>query len=212
MNITRKDLKKRIIEISYKHKLSHIGSCLTAVDIIDDIYSKKGLDERFVLSSGHAGLALYSVIEKYEGIDAEEILNHHGVHPDRCVECSLHCSTGSLGQGLPIAAGMALANRSSQVYCLVSDGECAEGSIMESLRIAMDQKLHNLKIYVNHNGYGAYKSYTYLEIYKLLLPYHDLNLEIVDTSFDYLPFLQGLDAHYHVMTDDEYKLAFEILS
>src|SRR2546427_251920 len=63
--MTNKDLKKRIIEISYKNKLSHIGSCLTAVDIIDEIYAIKKPNEKFILSSGHAGLALYCVIEKY---------------------------------------------------------------------------------------------------------------------------------------------------
>src|SRR4051812_33407854 len=113
-----KDLKKRIIEISYKHKLSHLGSCLTAVDIIDEIFQVKKPNEKFVLSSGHAGLALYVVLEKYEKkdfdgnlipLDAEEIFEHHGTHPDRCKACHLDCSTGSLGQGLPIAVGMALA-------------------------------------------------------------------------------------------------------
>src|SRR3990167_9557610 len=109
MEIKNRDLRKRIIDISYRHKLSHLGSCLTAVDIIDEIYGVKSIDERFVLSSGHAGLALYCVIEKHEGIDAEKIFEHHGVHPDRCVECHLYYSTGSLGQGLPAALGMALA-------------------------------------------------------------------------------------------------------
>ena len=84
--MTNKDLKKRIFDISFRHKLSHLGSCLTAVDIIDEIYSIKKPDERFVLSSGHAGLALYVVLEKYnqgdatglvQGLDAEKIFNHH---------------------------------------------------------------------------------------------------------------------------------------
>jgi transketolase len=139
--MNNKNLKKRILEISYKHNLSHLGSCLTAVDIIDEIYAIKKHNERFVLSSGHAGLALYVVIEKYTkgddlgmvlGINAEDIFNHHGVHPDRCSQCGLDASTGSLGQGLPIAVGMALADRSKNVYCLISDGECSEGSVWGS--------------------------------------------------------------------------------
>ena len=63
--IVNKELKKRILEISYKKKLSHLGSCLTAVDIIDEIFKIKKPDEKFVLSSGHAALALYVVLEKY---------------------------------------------------------------------------------------------------------------------------------------------------
>ncbi len=147
------DLKKRILEISYKNKLSHLGSCLTAVDIIKEIYDKKKENEPFVLSSGHAGLGLYCVLEARGGRNAEEIFSHHGVHPDRCNECGIDCSTGSLGQGLPIAVGMALADRSKNVYCLISDGEYSEGSIWESLRIKREQTLDNLIIYCNFNSW-----------------------------------------------------------
>src|SRR5258708_998336 len=106
--ITNKELKRRILEISYEKKLSHLGSCLTAVDIIKEIYDVKKPEERFILSSGHAGLALYVVLESFGGRNAMDIFNHHGVHPDRCLDCGLDCSTGSLGQGLGIAVGMAL--------------------------------------------------------------------------------------------------------
>ena len=161
--MNNKDLKRRIIEISYPRKLSHLGSCLTAVDIIDEIFKIKKPEEKFVLSVGHAGLALYVVLEKYLGLNAEKIFEHHGVHPDRCSKCHIDCSTGSLGNGLPIAVGMALADRNKNVYCLISDGECSEGSIWEALRIASEQNLNNLKVYCNFNGWGAYKSISHLE-------------------------------------------------
>src|SRR3972149_3966120 len=108
MRITNRELKRRIIEISFKHKLSHIGSCMTSVDIIKEIYDRKKPEEKFVLSSGHAGLALYAVIESLGGAKAEDIFTHHGVHPDHCIRCGLDCSSGSLGHGLGIAVGMAL--------------------------------------------------------------------------------------------------------
>ena len=207
-DISNKDLKRRIIEISYKHKLSHIGSCLTAVDIIKEIYDIKKPDEKFVLSSGHAGLALYVVIEAYGGRDAEDIFKHHGVHPDKCDDCGIDCSTGSLGQGLPIAVGMALSDRSKNVYCLISDGEMSEGSIHEALRIRHELKVYNLKVYVNWNNYAAYKKVT--EHY---LPYSlHVTVGIRETKSDYLLFLKGQDAHYYVMNEDDYKLATEILS
>ena len=57
-------LKKRILDIAYKNKLTHLGSYLSSVDIIDKIYSKKNLEDIFILSSGHAALAMYVVIEK----------------------------------------------------------------------------------------------------------------------------------------------------
>lgn len=204
-----KDLKRRIIEISYKHKLSHLGSCLTAIDIIKEIYDTKKKDEKFVLSSGHAGLALYVVLESKGGRSAEAIFTHHGVHPDRCNDCGIHASSGSLGNGLPLAVGMALADRTKNVYCLISDGELAEGSIWEALQVKADKKLDNLKVYVNFNAHSAYRlvPWKYID----LLSHFDV--EIVETHFVdlKLPFLEGLKAHYHVMTEDDYKVAMEVL-
>ena len=78
-----KKLKKRIIEISYKYKKSHIGSCLSAVDIIEEIYNLKGKNEKFVLSEGHAAIALYCVLEKHEGRNPEYLLQRHGIHAGR---------------------------------------------------------------------------------------------------------------------------------
>lgn len=210
MNIQNKDLKKRIVEITYRYKKAHLGSCLTAVDIIEEIYNLKKKDEKFILSEGHAGLALYSVLEKHEGKDAEYLAKKHGIHPSKDEANGIYCTTGSLGQGLPIALGMALANRSKNVYCMISDGECAEGSIWETLRIKTDLKIDNLKIYINLNGYGAYDPIDptkLTERLKVFCP--DINIRL--TSVEQLPFLKGVDAHYHVMTDEEYKNAMEIL-
>ena len=204
--ITNKELKKRILEISYNNRLSHLGSCLTAVDIIYEIYQQKRAEEKFVLSSGHAGLALYTVLEAMGGRNAEEIFKHHGVHPDRCRDCGIDCSTGSLGQGLPIAVGMALAKRDRNVYCLISDGECAEGSIWEGLRIKEEQRLENLKLYFNINGWGAYQRIDSLLLKRRLWEAGILG-EIRETTVEQLPFLKGQNAHYKVMDEEDYKEA-----
>jgi transketolase len=200
------ELDKRVLEISYKYGLSHLGSCLTAVNIIDDIFKIKKKDEPFILSCGHAGLALYCVIEKYEGIDAEKIFKHHGVHPDYCPSCHLECSTGSLGMGLSIATGMALADRKKKVYCLVSDGECAEGVVWEIMRIIKENRLWNLRLYFNINGWGAYKKIELEDLANRLdtwMTYKEVKINLSDP----LTFLKGLDAHYHVMTKEEYETA-----
>ena len=68
-----KSMKKRILEIAYKNKLSHLGSYFSCLPVIDEAYSKKNLDDVFVLSCGHAALALYVALEKYEGKNAEDI-------------------------------------------------------------------------------------------------------------------------------------------
>lgn len=210
MEITNRSLKRRIIEISYINRLSHLGSCLTAVDIIYEIFQQKKPEEKFILSSGHAGLALYVVLEAMGGRNAEEIFKHHGVHPDRCKECGLDCSTGSLGQGLPIAVGMALADRQKNVYCLISDGEATEGSIYEALSVAFTQKLDNLKIFENNNGWAAYHSTPIIGAAPFT--YHGPPfVKQVLTNSDQLPFLHGQDAHYLTMNEQQYQQAMEIL-
>lgn len=201
-----KDLKKRIIELSYKHKLSHIGSCISAVDIIDNIYFHKKSWEPFVLSSGHAGLALYVVLEKYEKQDAEALLLKHGVHPNRDLKDGIWVSSGSLGHGLGIAIGLALSRKDRYVHCLISDGEMAEGSIYEGLNIAKDNALNHLKLYVNCNGYGAYRRVYDYRIADIASLYPTIDICIRKTTFEY-PFLKGQDAHYMVMNDEDYKLA-----
>ena len=88
-------LKKRIAEIAFKHKLGHLGSYFSSVGIIDSIYKKMKDDDIFILSSGHASLALYVCLEKYKGKNAEELFIKHGGHPHRDEESFIYCSTGS---------------------------------------------------------------------------------------------------------------------
>jgi len=202
--MTMTKLEKRILEISYKHNLSHIGSSLTAVDLIDHIYSVKEKDEPFILSQGHAGLALYVVLEKHEGADAEELLLKHGVHPNRDLEDGIWCSTGSLGQGLPIAVGMALANRDRNVYVLTSDGEMAEGSCWEALQIAASNRLENLRITCNANGYSALGEVD-PDLLDIRSQYFYPTMVVRTSLFRFPTWLQGLAGHYHVMSKEEYE-------
>ncbi len=196
------ELERRIIEISYKQKLAHIGSCLTAVAIIDGIFKVKLPSEKFVLSAGHAGLALYTVIEKYYKVDAESLFHKCGVHPDRLRSPEfIDCSTGSLGLGLPIALGMALADRSKKVYCLVSDGECAEGSIYESLNIKERKCVDNLIVFCNYNGWSAYGNSIPIQLKRLP------GIVLVDTSEHWFIEKYKQEAHYKVLNSVEYEEA-----
>jgi transketolase N-terminal domain/subunit len=206
MNETLENLKKRIIEIAYKNKLSHLGSYLSSIEIIDEIYSTMQNDDIFILSSGHASLALYVCLEKYKGIDAEFLFKKHGGHPHLDESNKIYCSTGSLGLGITIALGRALANKNKNVYVLVSDGECAEGSVWEALKCIYEMKITNIYIYVNVNGYAAYdpvdKDYLILRL-QSFLP----NINIRQTNVEQYPFLKGLNAHYHIMSEKDYLSA-----
>lgn len=203
-------LKRRIIEIAYKHKLGHLGSYLSSVEIIDNIYRDMNKDDIFILSSGHASLALYVVLEKYFGFDAEQLFLKHGGHPHLDEQNKIYCSTGSLGLGITIAIGRALANKNRKVYVLISDGECAEGSVWEALKTIYEHNIQNIIVSVNINGLAAYKEIdsNYLTTrLKAFLP--SINLHY--TSVEQLPCLKGLHAHYHTLTEQDYKEALNIL-
>lgn len=186
-------LHDRIIEISKKHHLSHLGSNLTAVNIIDEIYQTKKDDEPFILSCGHSGLALYVVLEKYYGFDAEKLYLKHGTHPHRDLEDKIYCSTGSLGMGLGIAVGMALANRMKNVHCLISDGEAFEGLIWEVANVIERYKITNIKLYLNFNGWSAYAQTGNWMLIKICTIFPEINVRNTNVE-DYG--LKGLSAHY----------------
>jgi len=186
-------LHDRIIDISHRLGLSHLGSNLTTVGIIDEIYQEKGADEPFILSSGHAGLALYVVLEKYYEYDAEWLFKKFGTHPEREEYFHIYCSTGSLGHGLPIAVGMALADRERKVWCLVSDGECTEGSIWEAANVIRKYQVYNLLIYLNWNGYSAYDK---IDLQMISNVVHIMpQIRVRETHVEEYG-LDGLSAHY----------------
>jgi transketolase len=203
------NLKKRIVEIAYKHKLGHLGSYLSSVEIIDEIFSKMDKDDIFILSSGHCALALYVCLEKYHGIDAEEMFLKHGGHPHRDEQNKIYCSTGSLGLGLPIALGRAVADPNRKVWVLISDGESAEGSIWESLKTIYEENINNIEVFVNINGLCAYKEVDIDYISQRLKSFLP-NINLRYTTVEQYPFLKGLNAHYHIMNEDNYKQVIEL--
>lgn len=223
-------LRRTLLEVSHRQKLSHLGSCLSSLDIIAAVYSIKDKDDPFVLSNGHAGYALYTVLAGKKLITLDENCTYC-VHPHRGELPSVTVSTGSLGQGLPIAAGIALADPQKTVYCLISDGETAEGSIWETLRLCADLPIPNLCIIVNANGWAAYDKVNLTKLKKRLTAFglklsecdgHNIDelkkmlkqfkkrsfsILFCRTTVNHFPFLDGLDAHYYVMTDNDYQLA-----
>jgi len=197
-------LEKRIVDISYNKRIGHLSSNLNAVNIIDEIYQTKRKDEVFILSSGHAALAMYVVMEKYENRDALELYNKHGVHPHRNLDDNIHVSTGSLGMGLTVAVGYALADRNRDVYCLISDGESTEGSIWEALRFAYDQDLSNLKVYANVNGMTACDYVDPKIVAQRLFTFYP-DIQIRFTNPPNWDFASGILTHYYVLTEKDYE-------
>jgi transketolase len=131
------------------------------------------------------------------------LLHKHGIHPNRDLENHLYVSTGSLGLGLPIAVGHALAAPDRTVYCMISDGECAEGSIWESLRFIADHPVNNIEVYANINGMGAYDMInTDLLTRRLQAFLPRINIRTSKpTEFS---FAKGLQTHYCVLSENDY--------
>ena len=204
-----KELYKRLLDICYERQLHHLGSYFSALQIIDEIYSQKNDDDIFILSNGHAVVALYVILEKYYGLDAVELHEKYGDHPKRNELDKLHCSTGSLGMGVTVAVGRALANPDSGVYCLLSDGECAEGSVWEALRFAYENKVTNLKLYVNANGWAAYDAVDLDYLEKRIKAFHP-DVNYVRTTVEHFG-LKGLHAHYTNFNEEQYKEALASL-
>ena len=232
LSVNQKNIRQRLLELIHEARTSHIGSCITAIDIIDAIYTVKKKHEKFILSNGHAAAALYIILEKHK-IIRKANLQKLGAHPDRRTCKKIDLSTGSLGQGLPVAVGIALANRKKNAYCLISDGECTEGSIWEAVRLISEMKITNLKLLVNANGWGAYDK---IDIDLLKKRFRGFNLTVkgIDghnekqlisalkakntkptiifamTTNNQLPFLSDLDAHYYVMNDEDFLIGTQI--
>ena len=161
MNKNIKDIRTNILKLTYKAKSSHIGSCLSIVEILTVLYNnilKK--KDRFILSKGHAALALYCTLYEKKYISLK-ILNSFGSNKSILMNHVSHkvngvgFSTGSLGHGLPVAIGKALKfkvnKEKNKVYVLMSDGEINEGTTWEGLLFASHHKLDNLNIIIDYN-------------------------------------------------------------
>jgi transketolase len=171
-----REIRARIIETSARAGIPHLGSCLSCVDILVAMYfsvlnidQKKPRDparDRFILSKGHGAPALFQVLAK-RGFFPESKLDTYGEdggifaeHPPTPDHLAgIEAATGSLGHGLPIGLGMALASRIQEhqyrVYAVLSDGECNEGSVWESAMLASAQSVNNLCVLIDFNKWQA---------------------------------------------------------
>lgn len=154
-----------------KARASHIGPMLSIADILAVLYgevlrqNKKGDDvfyDKFILSKGHAGCAVYSVLAELGVLNKEELLatyyqdgSKYSGHVSSRRNKGVEFSTGSLGQGVCVAVGYALARKmdksDAKVFTLVGNGECNEGSVWEAAMLAASQKLSNFTIIVDDN-------------------------------------------------------------
>lgn len=167
------EIRKIILEQAKRANVGHIGSALSIADIVaalyDGILKGTGPDDperdRFILSKGHAALALYATLFLKGWITAENLNTYCadgtmlGAHPEHLLP-GVDFSSGSLGHGLSIGTGAALAARlqgsKRRIFVLMSDAECNEGSSWEAVMFAAHHKLANLIAIVDLNGQQAF--------------------------------------------------------
>ena len=153
------DLPALLRELTGDEK--HDSSALSTLDVLWVLYDRVlGPDDRFLLSKGHGPIAFYAVLAAKGFIPLTELTRFGsfdsllGYHPDRTLVPGVEISSGSLGHGLPIAVGIALAGR--RVYCLVGDGELEEGSNWEAVQWAGRIGLANLTVVAVDNDTAAW--------------------------------------------------------
>jgi transketolase len=177
-------IRKSILKIANSSQCSHIGSNLSIVDVLSVLYGKFLKDKKnsFILSKGHACLAQYCTLKEM-GFITDKTLNTFGKdgtilmsHASHKVP-GIYLSTGSLGHGLPVATGIALANKinkkKSKMFVVLSDGELDEGSNWESIMFSSHHKLNNLVIIIDYNKLQSIDSVK-----------NTLNLEPLDKKFE----------------------------
>ena len=164
--------RRRVIAMSYRAKCAHVGSSLSCIEILDAVFECSNLRpdtaaadrrDRIVFSKGHAAMAYYATLEQHDLIDGARLdaylqpgttlWGHVTLTPD---VPAIDASSGSLGHGLSIAAGFALAHRlhggaEPRSFCILSDGECDEGSTWEAVLFAGARKLDGLTAVVDYN-------------------------------------------------------------
>lgn len=167
-----KEVRKGIIEEVYSAKSGHPGGALSCTDILTVLYfNQMNIDEkkpndpnrdRLVLSKGHASPALYSVLAQKGYFDKELLQTFRKIgsnlqgHPDMNKVAGVDMTTGSLGQGISTAVGMAIASKMDsagcRIYCVLGDGEIEEGQVWEALMAASKNKLDNLCVILDNNN------------------------------------------------------------
>ena len=149
-----KKLRQDTFMAFVEHGEAHLGGSFSMIEILIALFQEIMVNEdKFILSKAHASFPLCLVL-KEKGLNPK-MSTHLEIDPEN----GIHCTTGSLGHGLPIATGMALARsikgQKGTIYVMMSDGECQEGTTWESLLIGAKHKLHNLTVIIDYNKIQA---------------------------------------------------------
>ena len=179
-----RNIRASIVRMAHYGGTPHVASCLSCVEVLAGLYFRAlrvdperpswAERDRFILSKGHASMALYATLSE-RGFFSSSLLDEYATdggclaeHPGPGCAPGIEAATGSLGHGLSISAGLALGARQrgqrARAFCLLSDGECNEGSVWEAAIFARRYALENLIAIVDYNKWSAMaRTETFLE-------------------------------------------------
>lgn len=154
LELKAKELRKKVLDLSMETGEAHLGGCFSEIEILISLFEEvMGLQDKFILSKGHCPHPFYLLLRE-RGYNPKI-----ATHPDLDPANGIYTTSGSLGHGLPLAVGMAMArkrkNQAGDIYVLMGDGECQEGTTWESLLIASRHNLNNLIAVVDYNHIQA---------------------------------------------------------
>lgn len=186
--------RRQLVDMHFRARAGHIGGNLSSIDAMMLLHHETMKpNDRFILSKGHSAGALYVTLWSLGQLADRDLDTFHqddtllAGHPPAKGMPGVLFATGSLGHGLSLAAGLALAARLQEsgrrVFCLTSDGEWQEGSTLEALIFAVHQRLDNLTILVDHNGlqgFGATRSIASMDPLNERLSGFDIDTRICD--------------------------------
>lgn len=211
-------IRKDVVKMAYLSKGSHVACALSIADIVAVLYNdilnifpndpKNPLRDRFILSKGHAGAAIYAALAEKGFFSKEKLKEHYANgsvlsgHVSHKGVPGVEFSTGSLGHGVCVASGMAFAakydRKTHKIVAIIGDGECEEGCIWEMALFASHFGLSNFTVIIDHNKFQAMdKCENVLGLNDLKKKWEAFNFNVID-----------IDGHNH----DEIRNAFNKLS
>ena len=216
--MNKKQIQRDILQSSFKAGACHLGSALSCVDILIDLFDNViKPDDVFLFSKASGSSCYYAILAELGYFSKEKLVEYLRQYPECSKEVPgvIH-SIGSVGMGLSVAVGLALADRNRNVYCLISDGQLNEGVTYEAALFAGQHKLNNLYVICDNNGIQALDRTnnvlnldTAFDFYKKTFPNFENVKTIKGAGVSFLE--DSVHSHYCNLTEEQLNQALSEL-
>jgi transketolase N-terminal domain/subunit len=221
--VDKKQIIRTVLKLHHDAKSSHVGSSLSCIDILYDIYScRYRPGDTVILSKAHASVALYATLQAFGHMPLETMITYgdeDGLqdHCHRDESIGIHYTGGSLGNGLGYGIGVAIERQEHMVHVILGDGELDEGSVYEALQLLKSRELANVAIYIDSNeAQGLRPAFNRGKQHIMRILSYITNVKIYRTRKDIYTacgcFRTPFHSHYDILTDAKYMACLEALN